>query len=153
MINFSGSILINRTPQEVSDFVADLENAPKWQGGVVQSNRLDEGLIREGSRFHERVRIGLWRVDALCTVTAYTPGKKMAFKASSKPMDYQGAFTFDREDGGTRVTIAGSGQMKRLWKLFEPMVKMDAKQSVKKELNALKKVLESGPQAAMEASS
>jgi hypothetical protein len=43
--------------------------------------------------------------------------------------------------------------MKGLWKVFEPMVKMDAKQSVKKELNALKKVLESGPQAAMEASS
>jgi hypothetical protein len=153
MIKFSGTILINCTPERVSDFVSDFENAPKWQGGVVHATKLDEGPIREGSRFQERVRIGLWRVDAACTVTAYTPAKEMTFTASSKPMDYTGSFTFTPESGGTRVTVDGSGRMKGFWKLFEPVVKMDAQQSVKKELNAIKVALESGPQTAVAARS
>jgi hypothetical protein len=148
MIKVSDPILINRNPEDISGFVADFENAPKWQGGVVEATKLDQGLIREGSRFKERVRIGLWRVDALCVITAYAPGKKMTFTASSKPMDYGGSFTFLSESGGTRVTFEGSGNMKGLWKLFEPMVRLDAKNSVKKELNAIKMALEPGPKAA-----
>jgi hypothetical protein len=65
-----------------------------------------------------------------------------------KTYGLRGSFTFKSESGGTRVTFEGSGKMKGLWKLFEPMVKMDAKNSVKKELNAIKMALEPEPKAA-----
>jgi hypothetical protein len=37
MIKVSDSVLINRSPEDISGFVADFENAPKWQGGVVEA--------------------------------------------------------------------------------------------------------------------
>jgi hypothetical protein len=143
MIKVSGSVLINRPPEDVSEFVSDFENAPQWQGGVVEATKLDDGLIKAGSRFHERVRIALWRVDAICTVTEYAPAQEMTFTATSRPMDYEATMTFAREAGNTRLTIHGLARMKGMWRVFEPMVGMDAKQSVKKELAALKKALES----------
>src|SRR6188768_1610672 len=40
------------------DFVADFANAERWDPGVFRSTRLDDGPLRQGSRFALDVRMG-----------------------------------------------------------------------------------------------
>ena len=52
------------------DFVADFANAERWDPGVFRSTRLDDGPLRQGSRFALDVRLGqriapMSRLDAV----------------------------------------------------------------------------------------
>ena len=143
MIQFSDEILINRPVEQVFTFVADLENTPKWQTGVVNSKKVSEGPIQTGTKFKEVVRVLGRPLDTICEITEYQLNRKMAFKSTtSEAIEYEGQFTFESRDGGTRVDIAGTGELKGLWRLVEPLFAGDIKKTVGDELKQIKRFLE-----------
>ena len=142
MIRISASVAIDRPPEEVFDYILDFENAPEWQTGVVKSKRVTEGPVRVGTRFEEDVRMVVRRVRTACVITDVEPGRSVSFVATSAPMDYQGQFVFDHTGKGTRVAVTATIEMKGLWRLLGPLVAMDARGGVRKELGRVKTALE-----------
>ncbi len=143
MIRINTRVLIDRPAAEVFDYVADFENAPEWQAGVVKSGKVTEGPIMVGTKFEEDVRIVFRKARTVCMVTDLNTGKSLAFAATSKPVDYQGTFTFEQTPRGTLLTLEANCEMNGAWKLLEPLMSLDAKSGVKKELGRIKKALES----------
>ena len=143
MIRIADGILINRPIEQVFTFVADLENTPKWQVGVVQSRKVSEGLIQVGTKFKEVVRVVGRPLDTICEITEYQVNRKMTFKSTtSAAIQYEGQFTFESRSGSTRVDIAGAGELKGLWRLVEPLFAGEAKKSAADELKQIKRYLE-----------
>lgn len=106
---------------------------------------LDPGPVHVGTRFEEVVKIGPWRITARCVVTEYEPETRMAFRAESKPMSYDGRFRVEPAGEGSRVIIEGSAELRGLWRLMQPLLTADIRKGIKHELAALKRHTEADP--------
>jgi hypothetical protein len=144
MFTFESSIMIRQPVDEVFAFVSDLGNAPKWQKGVVQSRRASEGPLRVGTRFEEDVRILGRHTDTVCVVTVFDPPRQFAFRSTaSGVVEYEGRFTCSPHEGGTRLDLSGKMQLKGLWRLVEPVFARETKTEIMREMEAIKRSLES----------
>jgi hypothetical protein len=142
VIELTDSIEIARTPADTFAFVADLNNLPKWQSEVVQSTVLTPGPTRVGTRFTEKVKMGPSHTTAACEVTDFRSGSLMGFRATSPRVDYMSRLSVEDDGDGSRVVITGSAQMKGWWRLMEPLMRSEFKTGLRKELAALKAVME-----------
>jgi uncharacterized protein YndB with AHSA1/START domain len=135
-------VTIERKPEEVFAFLSDLERVSEWQQGVIRSQVLTPGPVRVGTRFTETAKVGPWRLDATCEVTAYEPARRMAFTASSKPIEYGGEFTLEPLGSGTRLSVDAAVRLKGFWRLMQPVMAGEMKSETRKELETIKRVLE-----------
>ena len=142
MIQLNDTIMISRSPSEVFAFLADLNNIPKWQAEVVTSNVITTGPTKVGTRFTEEVKMGPMRSTANCEVTGFSPDRMMSLKAISPSIDYEGRVFVEPWEKGAKLTLAGTVQPKGFWKLMQPMLKGEFKSGIKKELIAIKEILE-----------
>ena len=144
MIQVNDSITNARPLPKVFAFVADMNNIPKWQAEVVKSTVVTPGPTKVGTRFTEEVKMGPMRTAADCEVTEFILDKSVAFKAKSSSINYEGRILVEPFEKGTKLTMEGSAQPKGLWRLLQPMMAGEFKRSVKKELAAVKGILEKG---------
>ena len=147
MMNFETALTIRRPVAAVFAFVSDLSNTPLWQQGVVKSQPVTPGPMRVGTAFEEDVKVAVFHLATRCVVTALEPDRLMAFEASSKPIVYRAEFRFDAVPEGTSLAIRGTGEMRGLWKLFEPLLQADAQRSIQDEAGRIRTHLESEPRA------
>jgi ribosome-associated toxin RatA of RatAB toxin-antitoxin module len=144
MPRFEESITINRTPEDVFDFVTDVENDPLWQSSTVEAEWLDEGEQRVGRRARSLVRFLGKRMEFVGETSEWNPPKQAAFKTTEGPFMYEGQYRCEPEDGGCHLTLVGeSPTLGGLFgKLADPVVvKMYARQ-VRSDLANLKDILE-----------
>jgi len=143
MIHIDSSTQISRPRDEVFDFITNVDNLPKWQSGVVQSKRLSDGAVRVGFQYEEIVKVGPWRLNAVCTVTDVKANERFAFVAKSRgPLDYDGRFDLQPVSGGTRLTISGVARLKGIWRLMQPVLAGDLQKETRTELATIKLLLE-----------
>ena len=142
MIGVNDSIMITRPPSQVFAFLLDLNNIPKWQAEVVKSTVITPGPTKVGTRFTEEVKMGPMRTTANCEVTGLVPDKEMAFRATSSSIIYEGQVLVEPAENGSKLTLVGTAQPKGFWRLLQPMMAGEFKKSVKKELVAIKGILE-----------
>lgn len=147
MIQFEHAIHINKPVHEVFQFLADPENFPQWQSGVVQSTITSPGPIGMGTTFDEEVKIMGWKVRTACEITQYDPHKRMCFRATSRPIAYAGQFSLEADGNTTRLNVFGAGQLRGLWRLAEPFFGPEMKKESAAELGKIKAILELGTPA------
>jgi hypothetical protein len=144
MIRFQDSVAVEQAPERVFDFVSDLTNIPKIQAEVVQSTVITPGPVQVGTRFDEIVRVGPWKVPTRCVVTEYDPRGVLAFRAQSRPIDYEGRFSVEPAETGCTVTASGTARLKGLWRLMEPILAGEVRKGIRHELTAIKRHTEMG---------
>jgi carbon monoxide dehydrogenase subunit G len=143
MIRIESSIQINRPRDEVFDFLSNVDNLPKWQSGVVESRRLTQGPVRVGFQYEETVKVGPWKLNAVCTITDLKTNERFAFQMSSSgPLDCDGRFDLQPVAGGTRLTISGIAQLKGIWRLMQPVLAGELRKETRIELSTIKLLLE-----------
>jgi uncharacterized protein YndB with AHSA1/START domain len=142
MLRFDSEVTIRRRVADVFAFVADLSNTPLWQQGVVHSESITPGPIRVGHMFDEDVKVAWFHVATRCVVTELEANQRMVFEASSSPLEYRAEFWFEPVDGGTRLRVRGSGRMRGVWRLLEPVLQADATRTAKDEVGRIKSHLE-----------
>ena len=69
-------------PDEVFAFIADLENLPAWQTGVVSATRPTDGPMGEGATALVVRELMGQRIQAPLTVTAYEPPRHLTVESS-----------------------------------------------------------------------
>ena len=57
-MNGTASLFVERSPEEVFAYVANLENAPDWVPDLVSVTKTSEGEIGVGIRYTEVVKMG-----------------------------------------------------------------------------------------------
>ena len=141
MIQHEMTIHINRPVEEVFTFVADHKNLHSWQSGLVESEQLTEEPLRVGSRFREVRRTGPGNSEIQAEITAFEPDRRFATKTLTKP-EVTVSYTFDAEDGGTRLTYEFVMITSGLMWLLQPMIGRSMKKETESDFEKLKQLLE-----------
>jgi hypothetical protein len=139
VITFQDSIDVAQAQDKVFGFISDLNNLAKFQAEVVQTRVVTPGPVAVGMRFDELVKLGPWRVPTHCVVTEYDPRGTMAFRAESKPVNYEARFTVAAHADGSRVTLQGTARLNGLWRLLEPLLAADVHKGIRHELGAIQR--------------
>jgi uncharacterized protein YndB with AHSA1/START domain len=103
-LRHSGSIVINRPPEEVYALISDVTNMGSWSP-VCKECTWDEGAgPRVGATFTGRNEVPERTWETQCEVVAADPGKEFAWAVAEPPTRARWGYTFEAVDGGTEVT-------------------------------------------------
>jgi uncharacterized membrane protein len=140
MIEFTNQVFIEQPLDKVFGFVSDFENIPKWNYYVLSVNKTTAGPVSEGTTYHQVRKTD----EQDFQITTHRPGRHVTIQTlpSSKPA-FEMRFTFEPEEGGTRITDE--------WKLdtgrptlLERLAAGKIKSAVRENLGKLKALMETG---------
>jgi hypothetical protein len=137
-MDFTHTQRIERPAGEVFAFVADFENNPTWQGGMVRCT-WDGPERGVGSTYSQEARFFGRPILTTFRVTALDPGRSISIESIQSTFPIQVTRTVALKDGGCTVTAHVRGQPTGLLKLFSAMVP----RSIRKDYAALQAQLES----------
>jgi uncharacterized protein YndB with AHSA1/START domain len=110
MGQFTCSVTINRSIEDVFAVLTDPTRSPEWSKHSVRGELLTEGPPRVGSRRRTVVKGfgGIGTMESVFEVTEIDPLRAVALKQVSASWGGTGAtrYTFTPVDGGTRVDWA-----------------------------------------------
>ena len=134
MIEFKGSIAVERSPDDVFAFVADPANRPKYQHNVAGSRVVGDGPVRAGSTFEEVLKMGPWKLRTAGEVIAYEAPRRCVIAARNGMVNYRGEFAVEDAPGGTRLTISGSAELVGWRRILQPMLRAECSRNLPREL-------------------
>ncbi|MGH2660546.1 MAG: SRPBCC family protein [Actinomycetota bacterium] len=145
------SIIIDRSPEEVFEFLARRSNDSVWMASVVESDWLDPNApLGIGRRGRMVMRNLGRRSEYIDKVTEYEPGKRIAHRTVEGPVELSTACITEPAGGGTRVAVVAETE-KFVDGLFgrvaNPLVARLVRRGFKADLARLKKLLQSEAQA------
>ena len=141
MIQREVTIHINRPVEQVFTFLADTKNLRTWQSNLVENEQLTKGPLRVGSRFREVRRTGPRNSEIQAEITVFEPNKRFATKTLTKPQ-VTVSYTFDEENGGTRITYKFVMITSGFMRLLEPLIAGSMKKDSDSDFEKLKHILE-----------
>ena len=134
---------IDRTAADVFGFVSDQLNAPVWQRGLLEVERLTDGPIGVGTRHTFVRKVAGRRLEADNEYYEYEPNRKVAFRFISGSTSGGGSYQVEPvSPSRTRLTTSVEMHPTGLARLTEPLVSIAIKREVDANLATLKELLE-----------
>jgi uncharacterized membrane protein len=143
MINVEKSITIQRTVEDVFDYVSNLSHSAEWQTGLTEIRQITDRPPGVGTQY-AFVRTFLGRkLEASNEITEFTPHVKVAFKTISGSIPLEASYHFEPAEKGTKLTSKIAMQTSGFVSLAEPLVSASLQRDVEANLKVLKNMLES----------
>ena len=140
--SFERSVVIERAPEEVFAFVADLRNDPRWNSAIDEVRQTSEGPPEVGTTFRTVAHFLGRRFETPEEVTEYKPDRKLSTEVTSGPLWFTGSRIVEGVAGGTRLTLTVEGYSGGFFRIAEPIFARLAARRLKTELARLKDLLE-----------
>ena len=149
-VDVSVTIAIDRPPAIVMAFASDPTNDPAWIGGIRSVDILSQDPVGPGTTVR-RVASFLGRKIGYTTeITDLEPGVRLTMRSLAGPFPLAVTYGFEPTTTGTRMTIRNTGDPKGFFRLTKPLLKAAIRRNVRRDLAALKSLLEtSDPPAPM----
>jgi carbon monoxide dehydrogenase subunit G len=136
------TVVVDRPPDEVFDFLTDISKLPEWQSGAVAVKE-PEGSVGVGSTYVQVLSFLGRRTDATLEVTEFEPGRRFSLKGVSGPFPFEVRHTLEAEDGGaTRLHVELEGATRGFFKLTEGLVERKAQRQIEDDFATLKQMVE-----------
>ena len=138
------SIEIDRSPEDVFAYFADLGKHGEWQEQIVSVHVDTDGLTRVGSRATDKRRLPGGTRDISYEITEHDPPRRISFRGVNGPIRPVGTVTIEPLDGGARskLTLEFELKGKGLGLLFAPLARANARKEIPKSHHRLKENLE-----------
>ena len=143
MIEVEHTITIGKPVEAVFDYCCDPEKGPDWQEDIV-SVKADDLPLKEGSRYTETRKFMGRDMNTTLEVTAMERPNRFAMKAIDGPVPYELEVTLEAEGQSTKMRTAIQGEPGGFFKLAAGMVAKQLKESLTKDNEKLKTILETG---------
>jgi uncharacterized membrane protein len=142
VIEVEHTLEIERGAEDVFDYLADVSRLPEWQ---ESAERVEvEGELHEGARFREvRTFMGR-RATSTLEVTEHVRPSRFSLHVVEGPVRYAVEHALEDLGGRTRVTFVGRGDTDRIPRLMRGTVRRLVERQFVKDLEALKRRLETG---------
>ena len=138
------SIVIERSIDEVFDYVSNVENMPRWVSGVSKV-RLMSDKVKAGARFTADYAEGFRRSAIGFKVVEFEPPVRFATKSERGPFSFpfKGTMELRAVDDGTEVTNnVDTGEESLATRIasivFGPIVRRSITRRLQDELQALR---------------
>ena len=147
MARVEGEIIINRSVDEVFDFVADERNEPRYNPHMIRAEQISDGPIGLGTRFHTELKTMGQTMPMVVEFTSFERPRRLASVTRSSMMETEGALTFEHVPAGTRMRWSWDVRPRGALKLMTPFVGEIGRRQEQRIWAALKRLLESGREA------
>ena len=145
---FSVTETIDRPPDEVWAYLADIENAPRWMKGIRGVRRLGDGPVGEGARFMTSLSVAGRGAEREMRVAAWQPKERLALSSSERGVSAVYEYVCRPEAEGTRVTLNARCTATGFpWRLLHPLIAYMMKRTDGGQIRALKAAIEAAPGA------
>jgi carbon monoxide dehydrogenase subunit G len=122
MAHYQATVDTPRPPAQAFAYLSDFTTAAEWDPGTVESQRLGEGPIREGTEFL-LVAAFLGRKTTLTyRIVEYQPPHAVTFRGENSTVVSLDRITFQPSDGGTRILYNADLTLKGPLKLADPLL-------------------------------
>lgn len=103
-LRHSGSLVINRTPDELYALISDVTKMGDWSPVCKACWWEEGGGAKVGAVFTGRNELGERTWETKSEVVAANPGKEFAWAVAEPPTRARWGYTFKAVDGGTELT-------------------------------------------------
>jgi len=140
VIRTGWEVRVDRTPEHVFDFVADLRNGPAWNPDSSNVVMTSDGPVGLGSVFEEdRERFG----RTVTTIDLFERPARLGFDARASRVHVRVRYAFEPDGAGTNVSCAAELRLRGASRLLEPVLAAVARRGVETSRGpALKAALE-----------
>lgn len=137
------TILIERAPEDVHQFLMEEDNAVLWQSNLVDFELLSDDY-RKGSMLRGVNKVAGRKIDWEAEVAEHEFGKSALMRSTKAPMGFELEYLFAPVDGGTEMTYHMTVQEFGgfFGKLADPLVVRLYGKDVRSNLEKLKELLE-----------
>jgi carbon monoxide dehydrogenase subunit G len=126
------TIEIERTPEDVYAYLADVSNLPAWQSGVKSATQRDGRIEESRSIFGRELHTTLEIVDQ-------DEPRLFTLRALDSPFQFTVRHDLEPVDGGTRLTVTAEGAVPGVAAMF---LERRAERQFRKDFERLKQILE-----------
>lgn len=138
-------ILIRRPVGEVAAYAADPDHAPDWYVNISSVEWRTPRPLELGSRMAFVAQFLGRRIAYTYEIVELVPGERLVMRTAEGPFPMQTTYTWEVADGGTRMTLRNTGAPAGFGALTAPVMAAAMRRANRKDLAALKRLLEDRP--------
>jgi len=137
---------IDAPPERVWAVVAeDVKNAPKWSSNLDQVEKLDDGPPARGTRYRYHLNLGGHKEQLEVEQDTYNKPKKCAGRFIRGPLKGNWSYTYtQRKDGSTRLIYEMDYELGGLLRFATGVLGPQYAAGIRKNMEMLKRYIESG---------
>ena len=143
MIRVEHTVLIERPIEEVFDFMAKVENLPRWAENTVEAKQTSEGPLGAGTTCTVLNKAVRRQMLHHFVVTEYDRPTRYAAKTTAGPFPIHLSYALEQFEGGTSVRTVSEADLGGILKLGEPFLRRMATKQIEVDHTRLKDILES----------
>jgi Polyketide cyclase / dehydrase and lipid transport len=140
MVRVKGDIIINRSVEDVFDFVADERN--RYDPRIRRAEKLTDGPIGVGTRFRSESTSMGRTVEMEIEITEYERPRRLGSSTHMSSMEIHSTLVFEAVPGGTRMRWASDLHPRGLLRVARPLVGWIGRRQARDIWAGLKRVLE-----------
>jgi len=147
MGQFSVSVFINRSQQDVFDFLSNAANFQRWMPLMQSAAWTSSGEPGVGTTGRGIMKMAGRELKLLLEVTQWGEPNRLGFKILNNPFPLEATeyvYRLEPEEGGTRLTLDGEIEMVRFMRFAGGLMGKMYVKSNRNELNTAKQLLEAG---------
>jgi uncharacterized membrane protein len=136
-------VVIDRPVEHVAAYAQDPGNAPAWYVNIESVAWRTPPPLAVGSRLDFAARFLGRRLAYTYEVAELVPGRRLVMRTSAGPFPMETTYTWSTAaDGSTRMTLRNRGTPTGFSTLVAPFMARAVRSANRKDLEALKKLLE-----------
>ncbi|MBB6633371.1 SRPBCC family protein [Cohnella thailandensis] len=143
MVDVLTETIIRRPRDQVAAYAADPDHAPQWYANIRSAEWRTPKPLAAGSRIAFKANFLGRELAYVYEIADYEPGERLVMRTSEGPFPMETTYTWETVDGGaTRMTLRNRGNPKGFSALFAPFMSMMMRRANRKDLLAIKTILE-----------
>ncbi len=142
MAKYRTTVESSWAPERAFEYLADFTSVRDWDPSVVRAERLDDGPIGPGSRFHVVTEFRGREVELEYELIEHRPSHSLVLQAENARLRSLDRITIEPAGTGSRVTYDADLALKGLARLADPLLQRafdrlgdDARDGLERELN------------------
>ena len=115
---------VNRPPEIVFDYLTNPSNLAAWQTSKTSVEQLTDGPPQLGTRVRERTKPpGGKEFEQIVEFTEFDRPARVHAHIVEGPHPIDGTWSFEPDDGGTRVHFVAEGALRGAMRILQPVAK------------------------------
>jgi carbon monoxide dehydrogenase subunit G len=147
MGKFTLSVFINRSQQDVFDFLSNPANLSKWNSNIESAEWASNGVPGVGSTIRELGRMLGSKKEGLFEITQWDPPNRYGYRTSMRifPIEgFESVITLVPKDNGTQLTFESQFRIAGVLKFAEGFFARMGEKGDGKNFETAKRLLEAG---------
>ena len=141
-VDVVNSVVINRPVADVSEYAADPDNAPLWYLKIKSVEWKTPRPVQVGSQVGFVAQFLGRRLAYTYEFVEFVRGRRLTMQTPGPPFAMETTYTWEDENGATRMTIRNRGMPSGFAAWFAPLMSFMVGRANRKDLALLKHRLE-----------